>query len=99
MSKYILTKKAITDLSDIWNYTFDTWSENQADKYYSMILETFEYLAVNPGLGKTYDIIIDDLKGFRIGKHVIFYMKQDLDTILIVRILHGQMDLKNRLND
>lgn len=99
MGKYILTKKAITDLSDIWNYTFDTWSEDQADKYYSMILENCETLANNPELGKTYDNIFGDLKGFRTGKHIIFYKKHELDSVLIIRVLHGQMDLKRRIND
>jgi toxin ParE1/3/4 len=97
MGKYILTKKALEDLSDIWNYTFDTWSENQADKYYTMILENCENLADNPELGKTYERITENLKGFRAGKHVIFYMKHESDSILIVRILHGQMDLKKKI--
>lgn len=33
MPKYILTNKAVEDLSTIWNYTFEVWSETQADKY------------------------------------------------------------------
>ncbi len=32
MKKYLLTNKAVRDLSDIWNYTFNNWSEFQADK-------------------------------------------------------------------
>ena len=38
MKKYHLTKKAFEDLSDIWTYTFDNWSEEQADKYYSLVI-------------------------------------------------------------
>ncbi len=34
MAKYTLTNKAVKDLSEIWNYTFDQWSERQADFYY-----------------------------------------------------------------
>lgn len=33
MASYVLTNKAVEDLSSIWEYTFDTWSERQADKY------------------------------------------------------------------
>jgi len=36
MAEYVLTNKAVADLSDIWNYTFNVWSESQADKYYQM---------------------------------------------------------------
>ena len=33
MANYSLTKKAVQDLKQIWNYTYDNWSESQADKY------------------------------------------------------------------
>ena len=38
MAGYSFTNKAVNDLSDIWNYTRDSWSEKQADKYYTMLL-------------------------------------------------------------
>ena len=31
-----LTKKAVEDLTEIWNYTSENWSEHQADKYYQL---------------------------------------------------------------
>ena len=34
MARYKLTNKAVEDLAQIWNYTFNKWSENQADTYY-----------------------------------------------------------------
>ncbi len=37
MAKLILRQEAIDDLTDIWDYTAQTWSENQADNYYGMI--------------------------------------------------------------
>ncbi len=40
MASYRFTNKAVQDLSDIWNYTFCKWPENQANKYYSMIINT-----------------------------------------------------------
>ena len=99
MAKYILTKKAIEDLSNIWDYTYDTWSDKQADKYYRMILENCDTISKNPKLGKEYEEIVKDLKGFRAGRHIIFYRKQDMNAIQIIRILHEQMDLKNRINE
>ena len=99
MGKYILTRKALNDLSDIWGYTFKKWSENQADKYYRMIIKNCANIAENPDLGKLYENIYDDLKGFIVGRHIIFYKKYDSESILIIRILHQQMDLKNRINE
>lgn len=37
MAKVILRQEAIDDLNNIWDYTFEKWSENQADKYYATI--------------------------------------------------------------
>lgn len=40
MAKYHFTNKAVEDLTNIWNYTFETWSERQADMYYNMLIES-----------------------------------------------------------
>lgn len=61
MAAYILTNKALEDLSNIWDYTYETWSENRADKYYQMIIESCNNIGKNPELGKIYDDIIEDL--------------------------------------
>ncbi len=48
MVKYVLTNKAIEDLSNIWNYTYDNWSEKQADKYYELLILACEAISTNP---------------------------------------------------
>ena len=99
MPKYKLTNKAVEDLSGIWNYTYDNWSEKQADMYYYMLLENFVEIANNPLLGKNYAGIEDQLFGFRAGRHIIFYRILNKNFIEITRILNEQMDLKNRMKD
>lgn len=37
MTKVILRQEAIDDLNNIWFYTYEEWSETQADKYYEAI--------------------------------------------------------------
>jgi toxin ParE1/3/4 len=97
MAKFRLTKKAVDDLARIWNYTFNKWSENQADKYYYMLLESCNEVACNPELGKIYSGVTENLLGFRAGRHIIFYRKVEESEIEIIRILHEQMDLKSRM--
>jgi toxin ParE1/3/4 len=99
MGKYRLTKKAVEDLSDIWNYTYDTWSEVQADKYYELIVTNFKELAGNPGLGRKYTEVNLNLMGYKTGRHIIFYQMLSPEDIEVLRILHGRMDLKNRLRE
>jgi toxin ParE1/3/4 len=99
MARYRFTKKAVEDLTQIWNYTFDEWSENQADLYYQLILDNCRELADHPGLGNGYPDIATGLLGFKTGRHLIFYRRMEEHEIEIVRILHGQMDLKNRIKE
>ena len=94
MSKYILSNKAVEDLSEIWNYTFDYWSEHQADIYYQMLLENCRKIAEKPDTGRKYEGIVNRLFGRRSGRHIIFYRKVNANEVEITRILHEQMDLK-----
>ena len=98
MAKYHLTNKAVEDLSDIWEYTVDTWLERQADDYYNMLIASFQKITENPQLfGLKYEEIAEGLHGYRANKHIIFYRILADEDILIIRILHQRMDLKYRI--
>jgi len=97
MANFHLTNKAVADLTQIWNYTFENWSEQQADKYYNELLTACRKIAQNPDLSKKYIKIIPDLFGLPINRHIIFFRRINSDFIEITRILHEKMDLRNRL--
>jgi toxin ParE1/3/4 len=99
MARYTLTNKAVLDLSEIWEYTVATWSERQADKYYFMLLDTCQELADGKVTGKNYLEISNEIFGFRAGQHILFYRRLSHDIIEIARIMHIQMDLKNRIDE
>lgn len=99
MAKFYLTNKAVEDLNSIWNYTFDKWSEEQADRYYQMLLNSCQDVAENPNLGKNYDGIEINLLGLKTNRHIIFYRKMESNNVEITRILHGRMDLKNKITE
>lgn len=99
MAEYRLTNKAVEDLNGIWNYTAEEWSEEQADSYYEMLLNSCQALANNLELGKNYDGVTTDLFGLKANRHIIFYRKLIDKTVEIIRILHGRMDLKNRITE
>ncbi|MCF6294209.1 MAG: type II toxin-antitoxin system RelE/ParE family toxin [Flavobacteriaceae bacterium] len=97
MANYYLTNNAVIDLAKIWDYTFEQWSELQADNYYEMLISNCEEIANNPNLGKAYEGITPNLLGIKANRHIIFYRKIKKNEIEITRILHGRMDLKNRI--
>ena len=54
MARYDITKEATDDLYGIWEYTVDTWSEDQADKYYAILEAAFNEIASAPGANGLY---------------------------------------------
>ena len=86
-------------MSAIWNYTFDNWSEKQADLYYEMLISFCQQIADDPRLGKNYNQIAKNTYGYRAGSHIIFYRIISDEEIEVIRILHGRMDLKNKVSE
>ena len=97
MTKFKLTNKAVEDLSKIWDYTFEIWSERQADKYYESLILNCQEIADNPHLGKSYEGITKNLLGIKADRHIIFYRTINDKHIEITRILHQRMDFKKRI--
>jgi toxin ParE1/3/4 len=97
MAKFSFSNRALDDLIEIWDYTVEQWSENQAEKYYILIMASCMDLANNPQLGKSYNIVSQNLLGYKCGEHVIFYQEIVKNEIEIARVLHGMMDLKSKI--
>ncbi|MBO3097401.1 type II toxin-antitoxin system RelE/ParE family toxin [Gelidibacter pelagius] len=99
MANFKLTNKAVEDLSKIWDYTFEVWSEKQADIYYESLISDCQKIADNPSLGKNYNEITQNLLGIKSNRHIIFYRTMNDNYVEITRILHERMDLKKRINE
>lgn len=91
MGKFHLTNRAVADLSDIADFTIQSFGIEQARFYRDGLNSCFEILAANPQLGRSAAELAPNLKRFEYQSHVVFYKSQDTD-ILIVRILHQRMD-------
>ena len=99
MAKYDITKEATEDLYRIWAYTVDTWSEEQADSYYTLLEAGMDEVACAPNrTGNPYDEIYPGLRAHHVRRHIVFYIQQDNGRVLIVRILHERMDYARHFN-
>jgi toxin ParE1/3/4 len=47
MTGYILSEKALEDLTKIWAYTAENWSVEQANSYYNLIVDEIEFASEN----------------------------------------------------
>jgi toxin ParE1/3/4 len=94
-----ISLEAEKDLEKIWLYTFETWSLEQADHYFSLIMNEIEYLALNPKSGLNFNKIKKGYFQSQVKSHLIFY-KINLKTkqLEIIRILHQRMDIDTRLD-
>jgi toxin ParE1/3/4 len=99
MPKYSLTKKAVYDLKQIWNYTYDNWTEKQADKYVNQLLNRCLQISKKPLQDRKYENLYPGLKGSKVNKHIIFYRKIEEEQIEVIRILHERMDLKTKFSN
>ena len=98
MSDYVISKRAIADLDEIWVYTASTWSESKADKYYEQLRTAIRNLHDLPEfLSQGYDSIKEGLCGYKVGHHIIFFKRNSDGTIYVERILHERMDYPQHL--
>lgn len=94
-----VSEKAQEDIISIWEYTFENWSLNQADKYYQFIMDKINEICNKPDIGKSYDTLRQGYWGTLVKSHIIFYRLTDESKVEIIRILHQRMDLEARLSE
>lgn len=98
-SNFRISKSALNDLRIFWTYTVNTWSQVQAKRYYSQIMDEINYLASYPSIGKQLDDVRKDYRCSKVKSNIIFYRTTKKQQIEIVRILHQMMDIPNRIKE
>jgi toxin ParE1/3/4 len=94
VNAYRLTPRARYDVREIWAYTVSVWGRRAADRYIRELTKTFEAIAKDPIHGASVEDM--DCRKQVFPSHVIFY-GADRDEIIVVRVLHQQMDTPSHL--
>jgi toxin ParE1/3/4 len=92
---YRLSPLAEADLEEIWLYTFQQWSLEQADNYHNGIIAAIEGLASGNKVWQCTDVREGYWK-YKAGMHVIYFKCSD-EYLDVIRILHGRMDVDMHL--
>ena len=79
------------DLIGIWEYSFQQWDAEQADKYVDELDRGISLLVENSELGVSRDEVRESYRVLFINNHAIYYTTIR-STIFIIRVLHEQMD-------
>lgn len=99
MAEYIISEKALEDLNNIWIYTAENWSVEQANRYYNLIVDEIEYVSENFEITKDFGNVRKYYTFSKVKSHLVFYKKTENTEMEVVRILHERMDIKNRINE
>ncbi len=99
MAKYIISEKSLEDLNNIWIYTAENWSVEQANRYYNLIVDEIEYISENFETAKEFGTIRKDYKYSKVKSHLVFYKRSENLELEVVRILHERMNIKNIINE
>jgi len=96
-AKYRISEAAIGDLDGIWEYTFHKWSKEQADRYYSLIMNEIEFIAGNTTSGKPMNHVKMGYFASYVKSHMILFKKNE-EIVEVIRVLHQQMDIESNLD-
>ncbi len=97
MAEYRLSKSAENDLVEIADYTIATFGIEQSRRYRDGLNTCFQTLADTPMLGRSATLrLAPELRRYEYQSHVVFYMPE-LRDVLIVRVLHKNMDAPRHL--
>ena len=97
MKSFDLTKEAKNDLRKIANYSEKQWGKKQRNFYIKQFDDVFHLLANSSSIGKKCDYIKKGYRKFPQNSHIIFYTEITNAKILIIRILHKNMDVSSNL--
>ncbi|MDP5011250.1 MAG: type II toxin-antitoxin system RelE/ParE family toxin [Crocinitomicaceae bacterium] len=95
MNKLVLnvSSEALSDLEKIWVYTCEKWSKEQADRYYSLLIEEIQFLQSNYNTGKSAEYISTGYRVSFVKSHILFYKIVDDQKLEIIRILHQSVNI------
>jgi toxin ParE1/3/4 len=99
MKKFVLTRKAKADLFAIAVFTEKNWGKEQRNIYIKQFDDAFHLLAESQQIGKPCDYIKNGYRKFPQGSHIIFYKNNTKEKIVIIRILHKNMDVESKFDD
>ena len=89
--RYRIVPRALADLDDIWRYSAETWSIEQADQYVDEIVRIFELIADTPTLARLFGDFQPPVRIHVHERHLIVYSIAE-DHVAILRLLGGRQD-------
>jgi len=98
MAEFRLSERAERDLGEVYEYSFRTFGEYQAEAYHAGLERTFDLIAHFPRIGRNVDELPRGYRRFRFQAHLIFYT-EERNYVAIRAVLHHAREIKPSLFD
>ena len=92
MKQLIILPVARQEVLDIWDYSFENWGQEQADRYLAALDAMFARIANGSAPSRPADELRPDLRKVPVGRHVVFF-REGAEAVEVVRVLHERMDV------
>lgn len=96
MASYQFSQDAINDLNKICDYIAKK-NPSSAGNLFNAIRQKCKLVANFPNIGKSYEEIRPNLRGFLVSDYIIFYNVHD-GGIFVLRIVSGYRNLEKLFN-
>jgi toxin ParE1/3/4 len=97
MENYKLSTEATKDIAGIYIYSIRNFGYNQAKKYIKELEGFFIELSEREELSRDASMFAHNLKYYNFKSHVIFYLEEKDNSVLIIRVLGKHMDFIQHL--
>lgn len=84
---------------EIGRYTARTWNVGQAVRYLSALEDHFGALARQVAPEKSVFDYREDIRVSRCRHHYVFFIRERNDDVLVLAVLHENMDLVARVRE
>ncbi len=91
LRQYRLAPRALADLDDIWRFSAERWSIEQADRTIDELARMFETIAAMPTLARERGEFKPPVRIHVHEGHLIVYTVAE-DAVQILRLLGGRQD-------
>lgn len=82
---------ALRDLENIWSFTAQSWSPDQADVYVRGLYSTLERISENPQIVRERIEFTPPVRIYNFKSHIVVF-REESDHIAIIRVRHGSED-------
>ncbi len=89
--EYLLAPRALADLDDIWRFSAEKWSIEQADRYIDDLAQMFETIAAMPTLARERSEFKPPVRIHIHERRLIVYTMAE-DHVTILRVLGDRQD-------